>query len=261
MKIFFAPQYPDKEFYGLTHIINYLGYEVTIDPDHDCDVGYLWQDSTCLNIPQSLVNLKNTHPVINFGCTDISKINVDHICQQVFGYGSLLDPVNHKGLCVEKPNDNGVKGGHVIDCPVDQPRSECIYQQLIDSTIDGYQHEYRVPVILGTLPIVSLVKQVPATNALDHREQLPPVPMQTTAVFSAEEQQQILDFCQILQLDCGELDIVRCRHSQKLYILDANKTSGGYGMLNYFHWRRSDKLKVIAAMSKAFDHQLQSLIK
>ncbi len=260
MKIFFAPQYPDKEFYGITHIINYLGYEVTVDPQQRCDVGYLWQDSTRLEAPQSLVDLNKTHPVINIHCTDISKTKVDLACKKVFGYGSFVDPKVYQGLCVEKPDDNGVKGGHVINCPIKKKRPECIYQQLIDSTSQGYQQEFRVPIILGVLPIVSLVKQVPATDTLDYREQLPPIVLPTNEVFNNQEQQQILDFCQLLQLDCGELDIVRCRHTQKLFILDANKTSGGYGMLNYFHWQREDKLKVIAALAETFDQQLQSLI-
>lgn len=260
MKILFAPHYPDKEFYAITHIINQLGYEVTVDANQSCDVGYLWQDSTHLNCPASLLKVSETRPVINMACTDISKKTVELLAYQVFGYGSFVDPTTHHGLCVEKPDDNGVKGGRVINCPIEKPSPQCVYQHVIDSTVDGQQQEYRVPVILGTLPIVSLVKQAPATGSLDFREQSPPIPMATDQAFSHQEQAQILDFCQRLRLDCGELDVLRCRQTDRLFILDANKTSGGYGMLNYFHWRRDDKLKVIATLAKAFDQQLQSLI-
>jgi len=260
MKIFFAPDYPNKEFYSLTHIINQLGYEVTLDPQQQFDCAFFWQDNTHLQCPDILQEINKIKPVINIGCIDISKITVDKICQQVFGYGSFLDPTTHTGACVEKPDNNGVKGGKVISCPISQTKTDCIYQHLIDSTIDGYQQEYRVPVILGELPIISLVKQLPATDSLDYRTQLPPIPMEVDQVFNKSEQQHILKFCQQIELDFGELDIVRCRHSQRLYILDANKTSGGYGMLNYFHWQPADKARVLNALANTFNRKLLELI-
>lgn len=260
MNILFCPAYPNKEFYSLTHIINQLGYNVTLDPQDKFDVAFLWQDSTHLTCPDVLTAINKTTPVLNIGCTDISKITVDAVGQQIFGYSSFIDPTQYMGVCVEKPDNNGVKGGRVISCPITRVNAESVYQYLIDSTIDGYQQEYRVPVILDSLPIVSLVKQHPAVNSLDHRTQLPPIPMAVDQVFSLTEQQQILHFCRQLKLDFGELDIVRCRHTQRLFILDANKTPAGYGMLNYFHWRRADKTRVLSCLASVFDHKLKNLI-
>ena len=261
MKILFNPDYPNKEFYSITHIINLMGYAVTVNPNESCDIGFLWDDKTLVNCPDVLLKLAKHTPVININCTDISKTTVDHISTQIFGYSNIIEPLTHTGKCVEKPNENGVKGGHVIDCPISKIKIGCIYQNLIDSTMDGYQHEYRVAVILNEIAMVCLVKQRPAKSSLDFREQLPPIPLAIEQAFDAHEAHQILSFCLKINLDFGELDIVRCRQTQRLFILDANKTPAGYGMLNYFHWQAEDKAQVLNNLANTFDRKIKQLIK
>ncbi|CAH9067378.1 hypothetical protein PSECIP111951_03779 [Pseudoalteromonas holothuriae] len=260
MKILFYPQYPDKEYYSITHIINSMHYHVTRDLTSHFDIAFLWQDSTQLSCPVDLVNTCRHQTIINQHCIDISKVKVELLHIDVFGYGCFVDPLTHQGLCVEKPNDNGVKGGHVISTPITRKHKDNVYQALIDSTIDEYQQEFRVPIIFGEIPIVYLIRQVPATQKLDNRAQLPPKLIATNTVFSAQEQQNILKFCRLIGLDFGELDIVRCRHSQRLYILDANKTPAGYGMLNYFLWQSQDKKAALATLSVTFDGAVKKLI-
>ncbi|MFC3032179.1 hypothetical protein ACFOEE_06585 [Pseudoalteromonas fenneropenaei] len=260
LKILFYPSYPDKEFYAITHLINLNGYAATRDLNDDFDVAFLWQDATKLNCPEELEQACGKRKIINQACVDISKRHVETLHQQVFGYGCALDPTTAHGLGVEKPDANGVKGGKLVSLPLLAPQADKVYQQLIDSTVDGYQQEYRVAIVFDEIASVCLVRQQPATELLDHREQLPPEPVAVQKVFSTQEQRLILSFCACIRLDFGELDIVRCRHSQRIYILDANKTAAGYGMLNYFKWRAEDKKAVLKRIAECFAHHIECFL-
>ncbi|OHU89146.1 MULTISPECIES: hypothetical protein [Pseudoalteromonas] len=260
MKLLFYPQYPDKEYYSITHIINRLGYQVTRDLEASFDVAFLWSDVTELDCPPELLDAADGKHIINQNCLDISKKHVEQLQYAVFGYGSFIDPLTHKGRCVEKPNANGVKGGRVIDTPIDSFDDSKVYQALIDSTVGDYQQEYRVPVIFGQLPIVYLVQQAVANDSLDYRVQKPPELLGTHMMFSYQEQVNITKFCQLIGLDFGELDIVRCSQSQRLFILDANKTPAGYGMLNYFSWHPQDKEAALDMLTETFDRAINKLL-
>ncbi|CAM4026394.1 hypothetical protein [Pseudoalteromonas byunsanensis] len=260
MKLLFYPQYPDKEYYSITHIINRLNYQVTRDLTASFDMAFLWSDVTELDCPAELLEAVGDKHIINRNCLDISKKHVEQLQYAVFGYGSFIDPLTHCGRCVEKPNANGVKGGRVINTPIEHCDESKVYQALIDSTIGDYQQEYRVPVIFGQLPIVYLVQQTVACDKLDNRAQKPPKLLGTHTVFSYQEQINITKFCQLIGLDFGELDIVRCAQSQRLFILDANKTPAGYGMLNYFLWQHQDKETALDTLTETFDRAINKLL-
>lgn len=267
MNIFFHPQYPDKEYYGLTQIMHRLGYTASLDPDADFDLAFYWHDVTHEKPLLVLEEIARHHPVVNRHCRDISKNRVESVCVEVLGYGLAIDPLSHHGAAVEKPDNNGVKGGRVVECPLEAAEAGKIYQALVDSRVDGYQCEYRVPVVLGTLPIAVLVKQdFPADNPIDNplasldiRKQLPPEPMALDDCFSAQEQQQILQVCEAMGLDFGELDVVRCSKTQRIHVLDVNKTAAGYGLLNRFYWRAEDKDHVLQTLAKAFAETVKRL--
>jgi hypothetical protein len=48
--------------------------------------------------------------------------------------------------------------------------------------------------------------------------------VQTHEAFSADELAKILEFTSRMQLECGDLDVVRDQDDHRLYIVDANTT-------------------------------------
>lgn len=121
MKVFFAPDYPDKEFYSLAAIFHHLDYLVTESPDDHFDFAMLWQDSTHVEVPPILQEVARYKPVLNLHCTDISKNRVEKAFRSIFGYGSFIDPTAYYGQCIEKTDENA-RGGALIDCPIASPR-------------------------------------------------------------------------------------------------------------------------------------------
>lgn len=257
MNILFYPAYPDKEYYSLSLIMHRLGYTATLDTQADIDAVFIWCDKTWVDVPAALRAAHAGRPFINGDCTDISKRHVDAVCQKVFGYGSLLDPTRHLGSCVQKPDENAVKGGRIVTAPLVLAQPGMVYQRLIRSGGGDLQVEYRVPIVLGAPPLVYEIHQEAPRKSLDHRPQQPPLLRVPEEIFSPAEMRDILAFCAAIHLDFGELDILRCRESQRLYVLDANKTPAGYGLLNRFNWRHMDRHHALDLLAGHFADRLE----
>jgi hypothetical protein len=187
------------------------------------------------------------HRVVNAGCTDISKTTVDRIHQEIFGYNTFIDPKTHEGNAVEKSDINALHDGSIIRCPIQLPKSNAIYQIIIDNSIgNGEYIDYRVPVIGNTIPLVYAKykhEAVRFTNDV-HRAEL----LEVTTIFNDKEQEAILKFTQRMGADFCELDILRDNASGKIYIIDVNKTP--YGPPKGLGKRNT--LKAISRLSEAF---------
>jgi hypothetical protein len=260
MKFLFLPDHPDREYYSLVAIFKYLDYTATKSPTDDFDAAFLWQDSTRVTRPPVLREIACARPVLNLECTDISKTRVEQVFREVFGYGTFVDPVRHRGRCIEKPDENAVKWGSLIDCPVEAPREGCVYQALIDSEHDGVQVEYRTPVILGMIPEVKVWRREVLRGPLHERAWLGTVRCEAAAVYTDAERELILEFCRRMGLDFGELDVLRSRDDGRLYILDVNKTPSDYNMLNRVRWRAQDRQRSLANLAHSFERGLRSLL-
>ena len=260
MRIFFAPEYPEGEYFSLALLIHQLGYSVTRSPEDDFDVGFLWQDSTHVEPPSFFREIRRSKPVLNLACVDISKRRVEQAFQQVFGYGSFVDPATYDGRYVRKSDENAVGGGAVMDRPEAEPRDGWVYQRLVDSACDGVQVEYRTPVVLGEIPVVNVWRQEAPRGPLDGRKWLETTSVQTGEIYSPQESQLILEFCAEIGLDFGEVDVLRSREDGRLYVLDANKTPAGYGMLNRVRWRPEDKQRSLDALARCLDRKLRALL-
>lgn len=262
MKIFFAPHYPEPLSYLQTVVLYHLEYQVTLDPEDDFDAACLWADQTFITPPEVLQSIAKSKPVINLRCTDISKSRVEEVFTQVFGYSSLVDPREYRGLAIQKSDLNCDGNVIVVECPLDNPEEDHVYQKFIDSRRDGYQREYRTPVIFGQLPMVYVSKRdfpAPGDNAkrVKRHSFIPTPPEQ---VYSQEEIQQIIAFCAEMGMDLGELDILRDREDGRLYILDANNTPAGYGLLNRPNWAPGDRARMVEVMAQAFEMGLKRSI-
>jgi hypothetical protein len=105
-------------------------------------------------------------------------------------------------------------------------RIHVVYNKLIDNEVeDGTVLHYRVPIFKHVIPCVYL-KQLP----LEHRfgtsstHLISSTLAEVDDVFSEDEIGKILSFCQKMGLDYGELDVLRDRNDQQLYIVDVNNT-------------------------------------
>ncbi|MCH8622533.1 hypothetical protein [Undibacterium sp. TS12] len=265
MKIYFSPDCPKLQDYSIVAMIHYLGYTVVKSAEEEFDFAFMWQDATRINPGPELLRIASHKPVLNMRCTDISKRKVDQIWKEVCGYGSLIDPTQYHGKALKKTDENGMGRGEVMDCPipVDDLEADCVYQSYIETSAVGAQLEYRLPYILGSMPLVFEVlkddpESVPGRRIRSqYKRSITPRP--SSDIFTASEHEQITFFCQDLGLDMGELDILRCRHSKRLYIIDANTTPTYFNMFNRY-WKTEDKRMAIHMLALCWEQQLLKIL-
>ena len=247
----FYPDYPGDEFYTIVAIFMRLGYFATRDPDDRFDFAVSWQDRTWVETEPVLEAIARAKPVLNLRCRDISKTRVERIFKEVFGRATFVDPKRHRGPCVKKFDENA-RGGSVVQGPVDEVEDGFVYQRLIDSARDGCMIEYRMPVVLNSLPVLYVQEKV-VPDATIKTEKLGLAVGSVEDAFSADECAAILEFCGRMGLDFGELDVLRSNDDGQIYILDANKTPGGFGMLNRMKWRPEQRQTALKRLAAAFE--------
>ncbi|MDT0632222.1 glycosyltransferase family 2 protein [Rubrivirga sp. S365] len=221
--LLFYPEVP-RPYAVLYKLAVLAGYRMTSDPEGPCDAVFLWDDET-----RSAVGpFRNDEAAINLRCTDISKEHVSAVFEGAFGYPVEVDPTTYEGRVVKKSDENATHDGEVIDCPIsaDLVFPGYVYQKAIDNRRDDAEgfYEYRVPVFRGGAPVV-YVKYRPVGarfKAFDGAEVVAP-----ESVFSEEERSQIVAFTQALDMEYGELDVLRDRADGRIYVVDANKTPSG----------------------------------
>lgn len=224
--ILFYPELPSLSF-AIYHICLFLGYKVTNNPAETFDICIKWKDATFSPKDGVLSRLSAQNiNVVNINCEDISKSYVDKVFHSVFGYSIAIAPLTYNGKCVMKSDLNGQHDGKIISCPIDTIEPGVVYNKLIDNEVeDGTVLHYRVPIFKHVIPLVYL-KRLP----LEHRFGTSSAHLVSSGlaevddVFSKEEIGKILCFCQKMGLDYGELDVLRDRNNQQLYIVDVNNT-------------------------------------
>lgn len=260
MKIFFSPHFPEAIAYMMAGMMNHLDYQVVFDPAEGFDVAGLWDDQTFVSVPEVIKEISKSRPVINLRCTDISKANVEQLFIEIFGYSSLVDPTAYEGNCVKKPDLNSVGKGEVLTCPVSKKEEGFVYQKLIDSRDEGYQHEYRVPIIFGEIPVAYISKRDYPNEGFEKVKRHLLTPMTPERVFSAAEVEKILHFADAIGMDVGELDVLRDKSDGRMYIIDANKTASGYGLANRANWSPGDRKRMLALLAGTFEKGLKKFI-
>lgn len=164
--------------------------------------------------------------IINVNCPDISKERVHVVHLEALGYSMNLNPKTYIGIAVEKSDENAVHDGQEVMCPVAFPKTDAVYQKVLDNTNEeGEYVDIRVPVISGKIPLVYL-KFKTKTNRFTnkaHRATL----HQPEELFSEEEISQIEKYAEVMKVDFCEFDVLRHRGDNKIYIIDVNKTPYG----------------------------------
>lgn len=224
-RILFHPDVP-WESSMMFQICLILRYAISNNAYRSFDLAVHWKSTTYSEPNAILAGLAKERTVVNFRCNDISKSRVNRIFEEVFGYTASVDPLTYKGKCVRKSNLNALHDGKVIDCPIAEADDRSIYQILIDNETDnGSIMDLRVPIVKQTIPFVFLYFRPVEVRFGSEIKNIKTAG--TREIFTEEEQINIIQFCDQLGLDYGELDVLRNKTDGKIYIIDANTTPHG----------------------------------
>ena len=241
-RISFFPKKP-RSYYAIWPVCQLADVKIVDDPA-DADLHFFFEDREFRTAP---LRAPSNKPAFNIGCLDIRKSVVSRVFEETFGYSLSVDPKAHKGLAVEKSELNGKHDGRIVSCPIAEPRSDRVYQRLVDNTFDGREFvDIRTPVVGGKAPFVYLKRRTRDLRFSNdnHRVDL----VAADAMLSREEQAQIAAFAQAMALDFGGLDVLRDREDGRIYIVDANKTDMGPPSA----LSSEDKLKAMRGLADAF---------
>lgn len=174
-----------------------------------------------------LAHGKRDQPIVNINCMDVRKRTVGDAFEEVFGYPLAVDPIIYRGPAVEKSDANAQHDGRLVDCPLPAAKPGCAYQVFVDTRIDGnLVQNIRTPVIGRSIPFV-YVKHRSFDERFTEELARPATIGETDDHFSAAEQELILRLFERLSLAFGEADVVRDRTTQRIYVVDVNKTAYG----------------------------------
>ena len=243
--VLFYPDMPSKKAV-LTKVVRSLNYNITNNPSQPYQLAINWEDAT---YKKDVGRTINCAVKLNFNCLDISKVSVDQAFATVFGYSTFVNPLVHEGKMVQKSDENARHDGIILNGPIQENEvsSDHIYQLLIDNT-DGTDRvkDFRAPVFKGRVPFV-YIKFRPIDDRFSNTNTFTQM-VGVREAFTEEEEQLIGSFCDLLQLDYGELDILRDNSSGKLYIVDVNNTP--WGPPN--HLSKDDANKALSLLSDTF---------
>jgi len=152
--------------------------------------------------------------MINGRCDDVSKDKVNRVHLDVFGYDMAIDPETYTGAYVRKTNLQGDKSGRVFRS-TQKRQSGYVYHKLINNVDGGLRVDYRVHVING---------EIVWTRKKWKRKIIDSHPLRSEIVnLEVSEQKKILEFCEAMGVDFGELDVLK---DDKIYIVDVNDIPG-----------------------------------
>ncbi len=250
-RVLFYPELPRPQTV-VYRVCAALGYSITNDPRKPADLVLKWEPATRSAAFAPLDDLARNQRVVNRLCNDISKERVNDAFAEAFGYPLAVDPLTHDGPCVEKSDDNALHDGRIVSCPIPERRIGYVYQRLVDNrTGDSHVVDLRLPVIGSTLPFVYLRSRPVDRRFRSGNESVEMA--HVYGIFDREEVLAILRFCQLLQLEYGELDILRDRADGRLYVVDANNTP--YGPPSGIGARDSERAVQLLAAAFAAEFQ------
>lgn len=217
--------YPEKPvwYHVLYQICQFNSFTVT-NKVQKADAVVYFKDTTYGTHDSVIRKLNKKNTVINYRCLDISKKKVDEIHTQVFGYGLAINPRTRTGKYVKKGNINSLHNGEILSLP-ESPQNGYVYQLLVNNEVDRELVEIRLPICKQTIPFVYLKYRPIESRFRSNSNRV--ILVKEEQVISKQESQKIRQFCRLLGLDCGELDVLRDTDTRKLYIVDANNTPAG----------------------------------
>lgn len=240
--IAFYPEKP-RPWYFVWPVMHVSGAKLISDVQA-ADIVFQFEDKTTTTnvIPQTKPGAR----LVNFECNDISKSTVAAAFEAAAGYSLAVDPSTYDGPMVEKSEKNACHDGRIIEGPMD-PIPGKSYQRLIDNEIAGGRVEDIRPVICGGKIGIVFLKRRPISRRFMNENS--EVEMTTSEKCLSPEEIRIVErFAEEIGLEWGGVDVLRDRHSGKIFIVDANKTDMGPPIA----LKLGDKLKSTRYMARAF---------
>ncbi len=233
-----------KPWYKAWNVTKWMGFRYS-DDYPACDVLFYFEDKTKGSIHEEILN--SNKKILNGRCTDISKARVEEVFEKVFGYGLAVDPTTYTGKVVQKSQINARHDGRIIECPIDAADPDYSYQRFIENCYDGkLAEDIRVPIVGGEIPMVYLKRRPTAIRfANDNTEA---IMVETVEALSQDEVDKLIAFSREIGLDFGGLDVLRCRESGKIFVVDVNKTDMGPPV----PLKTTDKLRALTRLGRAF---------
>lgn len=239
--VWVTPYFPSRNS-TLYKISRNLGFNLVSRPFSNTTLGINFHDST---FQSERITYPFNFTIINKNIFDISKSRVDFIHQQVFGYNTIIDPKKYIGRCVVKSNENALHDGTPVQCPVIEIDPRKIYQVLIDNQEADLFVDFRVCVMKSEIVIIyKKFKELffRFTNEtckaeIIHHELIP-----------EDIRAKIIQFCEIIEAEFCELDVLKDNNSNKWYVIDVNKTPYGPPA----SLSNKDKKKAVRILSDGF---------
>jgi hypothetical protein len=243
MKILFYPQLP-KSYSKITDICRRLDIRICDLPcNHDLegfDFGIHWDYNTYCKPDQLLLDISKELPIINLSVDDVSKSKVDAVFTSIFKYSSRVDIFQYFGYAIRKSENQAAHDGEIISLPYRQ-QPGYFYQKLLDSrtnfttTQDLRLVFFKDEIPFGFLkyrPVASPIKDLSAVTYVSN-------PMD---FISAQEYNQVVNFCHSFGLEFGEIDLVRNNSDGLLYILDVNNMAGN-ALFKHFGFGKAEQIR------------------
>jgi hypothetical protein len=235
-RLWFMPKTPPP-WYLIWNASAWIGARPAISADK-ADACFYFEDATWISAGDAALA-----QYINGRCRDVSKTHVAEVFAKVFGYELLIDPERTKGAVVEKSELNGAHDGVIVNCPTPRKPGR-VYQKLIETGSGDLVEDLRTPCVGGEPVLVFIKRRRRGHRFANANADVSLADVQS--VFSAPELERIRAFVSEMQLDWGGLDILRERHSGRLYIVDVNKTDMPPLKLSFF-----DKMKASRQLGSA----------
>ncbi|HEY7023896.1 MAG TPA: hypothetical protein VH371_02915 [Candidatus Limnocylindrales bacterium] len=201
----------------IMEMVRILGLRVGFSPRAD-EATIAWDGDTWFS-PRAARRLPSN--AINGRCLDISKSRVQRIWHEVAGRSLVVDPRTFRGNIVVKPEENGRHGGQVVRGPLEHTRRGKTYERLIDTTVGEYVTQTR-PVIIDGQIVLAYEKWRPASNRFFGTTLS--LPRTADELYSVDEQDELIRFARAIEMDYGELDVLRDREDGCIHVVDANRT-------------------------------------
>lgn len=218
--IWITPETPRGNRFTIEKIAAQLGLTITAAPTDRTAIGLALLNNTKTDLL--------THPtirVLNSHCTDISKERVQHEFAKAFGYELKIDPTKHVGQAVSKSDENATHDGQIITCPVPAREPDKVYERLVNNVHGDSVEDLRVPIVGDNIPLVYRKLRFRYDRFFNTNHTT--ITLTPAEAFTEKELASILKFARGMQMDFGELDVLRDRDTGLIYIVDANKTPWG----------------------------------
>ena len=182
------------------------------DPAKPHDLHVFWSYTRHSIIPDEIT--LNAPSVINRGCYDISKEKVNRIFDDLF-----IDPLKHKGVCVEKLDQQGKHKFHkIIKCPK-HPKPGYVYQRLVNSQENGLFVRYRVYWIDKITHVRKIWQTDPFETKIVKSEMIA-----VSKLFNPKQKADFARKCQAFGVNLAEMDVL---WNGKPIVIDVNNIVGG----------------------------------